>query len=150
MKFNIKILSLISLILIATSMSVVFATEAKINSSTFEIPEGYTGNEIMGVMMLTDGKSAIMVMENASNISTSKQKLLNKGFTLTNETTYNFENNSNIVVKQENYKKDQSISLIYEFKKNDKNYLITYTLPEGVNIPSNENNPVTKIIQSLK
>ena len=63
-------------------MSVVFATEAKVGSSTFEVPEGYTSHEF-GCVNVFDGKSAIIMKENPTNLSTSKQELINKGYVLT-------------------------------------------------------------------
>lgn len=49
-----------------------------------------------------------------------------------------------------NYNKANVNSCLYIFSKNDKNYVITYNLPEGLDIPSNEDNPVTGIVDSLK
>ena len=150
MKFNMKLLTLISLLLTIVSMSVVFAENTDVGSSTFEIPEGYTVNGTFeNTTLLTDGESAIIIVESESDISAARDSLEDKGYSFLGENTYAFDEDG-IIIHQQNYNKDEYTSCLYVFKKNNKDYIITYTLPEGVSIPSNENNPVTGIIDSLE
>lgn len=151
MRLNIKALAIISLLLVAASMTVVFAQDATVGTSTFEVPDGYNVNGTFDKMaLLTDGKSVIIVVEGAGNVSTGKQNLESKGYSLIGENTYAFDDKSGITIHQQNYNKDQYNSCLYIFKKNNKDYVITYTLPEGTSIPSNEDNPVTTIIDTLE
>ena len=146
MKLNMKILALFSLFLIATCMTVVVAEE----TSTFTVPDGFKVNDSFNkTTVITNGSATIIITETDGDISAATKEVTDKGFTLTNETTYKFDDKT-LDIHQQNYNKDNSHAYIYDFKKDNKNYVITFYPPEGQTGPSDENNPVTTMIQTLK
>ena len=146
MKLNMKILALFSLFLIATCMTVVVAEETDV----FTVPDGFKVNDSFNkTTVITNGSATIIITETDGDISAATKEVTDKGFTLTNETTYKFED-KDFDIHQQNYNKDKSNAYTYDFKKDNKNYVITFYPPEGQTGPSDENNPVTTMIQTLK
>lgn len=131
------------------SITAISAEDATVGDSTFTVPDGYTINETDGntVTLIGNDNTAIAIYSgDIKSIEDARQSRLDAGFTLSGEQTYDA---NGIQINQQNYKKDGFNSCVYTFKKNDKDYIISFNLVEGQDIPSNEDNPVTGIINSL-
>lgn len=76
MKLNMKIITIISLFAIITSMGMAFAADVSVGSSTFEMPDGYELNASSDQMViLVNSTSAIVILESdvESDIETAKK-----------------------------------------------------------------------------
>ncbi|RAP54556.1 MAG: hypothetical protein BZ137_01580 [Methanosphaera sp. rholeuAM130] len=148
MKKN-QMITLLSLFILICGLSTIYAEDATVGSSTFTLPDGYTVNQTNeSVTMLTGENSVIVIYEgDVINLEDAKQARIDAGYEFIGEDTYDCDG---ISLNQQNFKKDNINACIYTFNKDNKNYIIVFTIPEGQEIPSYEANPVTGIIDSLE
>ena len=131
------------------SITAIYAEEATVGDSTFTVPDGFSINETTDntVTLTGNDNTAIAIYSgDTKSIEDARQSRLDAGFTLSGEETYDV---NGIAVNQQNCNKDGINSCVYTFNKNGKDYIISYNLVEGQDIPSNEDNPVTEIVNSL-
>lgn len=146
---NTKFLFLIILTLLFVNVSVLYAEEVNVGNSTFTLPEGYVINETNNESTVLTNNTTFIVVYTGEVVSTeqAKQKRLDLGFKLLDEDNYII---NGINVNQQNFHKFNVTACIYTFTKNNKDYIITLTIMDNQKIPEKENNPVTKIFNSLK
>ena len=147
MKFkSIIIIGLLFLSLLC--VTTVYADTVEYDNSTFTIPEGYTIVERDNQLVMYDNDSVITLYSGEIiSIEDARRNRINSGLTLLDESTYNL---NDVRINQQNYSKDGMICCTYTFRKNNKDYIISYITYEDYRRPLNEPNPVSMIIQSLK
>ena len=151
MKLKIVFYSILVIFVLSVSLSSFYAEDATVGTSTFTVPDDFSAyNMTENITMLTDENytNVIYIVEGDVNSSEGRSNLLNKGYRLMDESDY--VTDGGIHIHQENYQKDRFFSCLYAFKINDKSYLVSYTLPVGAYIPEDMENPVSKILDTLK
>ncbi|RAP47714.1 MAG: hypothetical protein BZ135_01680 [Methanosphaera sp. rholeuAM6] len=143
---SIMILTLILLTLIG--ITAIDAETVSFANSTFTIPEGYVINETYSDSVVLSNNTTFIVVYSGEVVSIEKarQNRLELGFRLLDEDNYDADG---IEINQQNFHKFNITACIYTFTKNNKNYIITYTIMDNQDIPEKDDNPVTEIFNSL-
>ncbi|AMK16159.1 hypothetical protein [Methanobrevibacter olleyae] len=154
MKFKYLFLSLILLVL-ACSIATIAAEEAIIDDYSFTIPDGYSivNQSEQMVSMQIDNDHAI-VMSAPDDVQSPKQfktGLEKQGYKFGDEENYT---KGNFDIEQYNYDYDKYQGFLYicddNTDKDDDVILITLVIPKTDDVPSEDENPVTGILDSLK
>lgn len=147
---KVKSVFLMSVILLTLfTVTAIYAEDVTVGSSTFTLPDGFEVNETDGdrVCIANDTTYIWVYHGEVKNVDDAKQERIDKGYELIGEETYDYEG---ISINQQNYKKDGVNSCVYSFSKNNKDYIVVLSLPDGDEIPSGENSPVTTIVSSIQ
>ncbi len=141
--------TLLVVFILTFSITAIYAEDVTVGSSTFELPDGFKINETENNTVTLENNNYFLTVYEGDIVSTeeAKQNREEEGYELLGEDTYDAEG---VSINQQNYKKDNIVSNVYTFTKNDKNYIITLNTLESQPALNSENNPVTHIISSLK
>lgn len=137
------------MLLTLVSVSGVYADTVYFANSTFEIPEGYTliDNDTSQLIMYNDTTAITMYEGPIIDPHEAKNTRVAMGYNLIGEADYYA---GDVKINQQNYNNTGIITCVYTFTKNNKDYIITLNVDDTTPVPEYGNNPVTRIIYTLK
>lgn len=144
---------LLTALILATSMSFVAAGEnASVNGCSFEIPDGFEiYNQSSEIIVITNSDKDVISIYAPSESFTAdelKDGLIEEGYTFKAEDTSEYEN-SGIDMTTQNYEYQNMFVITYIFTVDDQLVQITFIPHDKNNIPENEENPVTDLVDSI-
>lgn len=151
MKFN-KIGLAIILLVVVSSMGIVFAESASVGGHSFTIPDGFKEyNSSSDTITLApnsgeDEAIVMMITENVKSMDDAKKYLEDKGYVFQGQDTYKVGDTE---VDQQNYIKGDYLVLCYVISAGDDYCIITYTMSKDVTPPEGAANPVSTIINTI-
>lgn len=144
-----SIVLVLVMFLTLVGISCVCADTVHFVNSSFEIPDGYTiiDNDTSQLIIYNDTTVLTMYEGPIVDPVEAKENRVAMGYTLIGEADYYA---GKVKINQQNYQDDGIITCVYTFTKNGKDYIITLNVDEDDPVPEYEDNPVTRIIYTLK
>lgn len=150
---KLKYLMCISVFVFLLALPSAFSADFSVGGYNFQVPEGYSVN-------MTSDNSTTLVCDNNSDYSifitldeapdaeVTKMSRQNAGFKFLSEE--DFVSNSDVVINQQNFIKNESYYSFYSCDVNGTSFLVGYTFPVHDDFAEGEDNPAILIIDSIE
>ena len=142
------------LIILVGSVASIAADEdyGSLGDYTFDIPAGYEivnqTDNLLSMQQDTDHAIVMALPDEVKSADEFKADLEKQGYEFGDEDTYT---SGNFEISQYNYNKDTYQGFLYICDDgNDSPILITLVIPADEDVPSEDDNPVTQIVNSLE
>lgn len=149
MKSKSFILVLIAVLVIAASVSFVFAENASVSGHTFTIPDGYTINETESdtvALTLDDNHTIVVVVSDEIDENREIVNLESEGYSFTVKGLYDY---GDFNVVQQNYNSTEYAVYNYLCSSDPINLIIRLTMPSGEPPLEGADNPVCEILDTI-
>ena len=147
------LLILLSVFILAFSLSAIAAEDVSVAGHSFDIPDGYSVNDTLDTSVkLVNGNNSnytifiAQVDESDSNLTIASREV--SGFKFLAEENYTSQ--SDVEINQQNYVKNDTYFSYYSFDSNNESFVVIYSFPADGDFLEGQDNPVNTIIETFQ